>query len=234
MQKYFYRGRVDTTALTSMVSGLLAEAADPGKAAPMAAYMKTDMPFYGAQKKARVPVARAVRNAFPPASHAEYVAAVEALWALPHREEKYIALSYARSFDDFVEIDSLPMYRRLIVDGSWWDFVDEIASKLVGRVLEKERSAVTPIIRSWIPDEELWLRRTSIICQLGHKSDTDTDLLGDACVGNLGDEDFFIRKAIGWALREYAKTDSDWVRRFVARRRGELSALSYREATKHL
>ena len=233
-QRCLYCGGVDSVALTSMVSGMLAEAANPEKAVSMAAYMKTDMPFYGVQKKDRLPVMRAVSAAFPPSSHASYASAVESLWAMPHREEKYIAVSYARAFDDFVCADSLTLYRRLIIEGAWWDFVDEIASKLVGQALMKERQVVTPIIRSWIIDDDLWIRRTSIICQLGHKADTDLDLLGEACALNLSDSDFFIRKAIGWALREQAKTSPDWVRRFVSEHREGLSTLSYREATKYL
>jgi 3-methyladenine DNA glycosylase AlkD len=213
---------------------MLAEAADPLKAAPMAAYMKTEMPFYGVQKNGRLPVVRAACVGFPPSSEAEYSDAVRALWTLRHREEKYIALAYARSFDEYVGPVTVPLFRRLIIEGAWWDFVDEIATKLVGRALEKSRREVTPTIRLWVRDENLWIRRTSIICQLGHKEGTDTALLNDACVGNLGDTDFFIRKAIGWALREQAKTDPEWVRAFITDYRDELSALSYREATKHL
>jgi len=225
---------VDVEALTSMVSEMLNGSADPAKASAMAAYMKTDMPFFGVQKKDRLPVTRAARDEFPPSSETEYTDAVAGLWVLPHREEKYIAVAYARAFDDYVGIPTMPLFRRLIIEGAWWDLVDEIATKLVGRTLEKDRREATPAIRSWIRDENLWIRRTSIICQLGHKGDTDTELLSDACVYNLADTDFFIRKAVGWALREYAKTDADWVRRFAVEHRDRLSALSYREATKHL
>ena len=90
------------------------------------------------------------------------------------------------------------------------------------------------MVRGGIDDLDRWRRRASIICQVGAKAETDVDLLGDAIVPNLADRDFFIRKAIGWALREHAKTDPDWVRRFVSTHRGELSPLSYREATRHL
>jgi 3-methyladenine DNA glycosylase AlkD len=213
---------------------MLADAADPLKAGPTAAYMKTDTPFYGVQKAGRTPILRAVMRDFPPEGLDGYLDAVSALWVLPHREEKYVALGYARAFDEYIESASLPLYRRMIIEGAWWDFVDEIASKLVGRLVAKERVNVAPKVRSWIRDDDLWLRRTSIICQLGHKTETDIELLSDACVANLGDPDFFIRKAIGWALREYAKTDPEWVRAFVRVHREELAALSYREATKHL
>ena len=89
-------------------------------------------------------------------------------------------------------------------------------------------------MRAWIDDRDLWLRRTSIICQVGHKESTDEGLLFDACASRLHEGEFFIRKAIGWALREYAKTDPDAVRAFVDNHRDEMSGLSIREAAKHL
>ena len=225
---------MDTKALTTMVSESLAEVAEPEKAGPMAAYMKTGMPFYGVQEASRVPILRKVVRSGAPLDRAEYNRNVSALWALPHREEKYIALGYARAFDQYVDHANVALHRRLIAEGAWWDFTDEIATKLVGRALEKERVQVTPTMRQWIGDDERWIRRTSIICQLGHKSGTDTDLLSAACVSNLADQDFFIRKAIGWSLREHSKTDPDWVRTFVAECGTELSSLSRREATKYL
>jgi len=225
---------MDTRALLEVVRLGLIAAADPAKAGPMAAYMKTDMPFYGVQKAGRTPIMRRLKREFSPQDRAEYGEAVFALWRLPHREEKYLALSYARAFDEFIVFGSMPLYEQMVTEGAWWDLVDEVASWLVGRVLLKERNRTEPVVRSWIPSGDMWLKRTSIICQLKHKADTDTSLLADACTANLPDGEFFIRKAIGWALREYAKTDPDWVRGFVADHRAEMSGLSCREATKHL
>jgi 3-methyladenine DNA glycosylase AlkD len=93
---------------------------------------------------------------------------------------------------------------------------------------------VQPVIREWSERPERWLRRASIICQLDAKASTDLTLLTDVIEANLADREFFIRKAIGWALRQYARTDPDWVREFVAAHRDTLSPLSYREAIKHL
>jgi len=225
---------MDTRALMEVVRSELAAVADPAKAGPMAAYMKTDMPFYGVQKAGRTTVMRRLKQEFPPLHRDDYEVAVLALWGLEHREEKYLALAYARVFDEFIQTDSMPLYKRLIAEGAWWDLVDEAASRLVGRVLLKERVRAEPTIRSWIANEDMWLRRTSIISQLKHKDRTDKRLLDDACTANLADTEFFIRKAIGWALREYAKTNPDWVRGYVDRHRDDLSDLSHREATKHL
>jgi 3-methyladenine DNA glycosylase AlkD len=225
---------MDVEELIEATQRELRGVADPARAAPMAAYMKTDMPFYGVQKAGRSSVLRTLKRDHPPDDVTEYREAVLGLWQLPHREEKYLAISYARAFNEYITTDAMELYERLLVDGAWWDFVDEIASHLVGRVLLRERSDLAPTMRSWISADNIWLRRTSIICQLRHKAETDTAMLDDACTSNLPDTEFFIRKAVGWALREYAKTDPDWVRSYVETHQGELSGLSYREATKHL
>lgn len=200
----------------------------------MAAYMKTDMPFYGVQKAGRTTITRELTRRFPPDDRTAYADLALSLWNLPHREEKYIALAYARAFDTYIDAGSVPLYKTLIIEGAWWDFVDEAATKLVGGALQNDPVPVTPIMESWISDEDLWLRRTSIICQLGRKVGTDRELLEHACLANLSDGEFFIRKAIGWSLREYAKTDPDWVRQFVAIHGDAMSGLSVREATKHI
>ncbi len=220
--------------LTDLVAQRLASAAHPEKAASMAAYMKTDTPFYGVQTPARVPILKQALRDFPPQSRADYRQAVLALWAQPHREERYLAIEYASSFPRYVTASSLPIYRRMIVEGAWWDFVDSLAIHLVGQVLAGQRAATTPKVEAWIDHPDLWLRRSSIICQIGHKEATDTELLFDACERRMHEQEFFIRKAIGWALRDYAKTDPESVVAFVTEHRESLSGLSYREATKHL
>ncbi len=227
-------GGVDVEMLVEFVADRLVEAADPNKAGPMAAYLKTDMPFYGVQKAGRVPVLRDAVKQFPPTDRSDYRGAVLALWNQPHREEKYLAIGYARSFPQFVTLSSVPLYRRMIVEGAWWDLVDETAIHLVGDVLRRQRDRMTPKVETWIDDRDMWLRRTSILAQIGHKDATDARLLFDACERRMHETEFFIRKAIGWALRDYAKTNPDAVTAFVVEHRDELSGLSYREATKHL
>ena len=225
---------MDIDGLVDLVAHGLSEGADPAKAAPMAAYLKTDTPFYGAQKAVRVPVQREAVRCFPPADRSEYRRAVLALWNQPHREERYLAIGYARSFPKYVTLASVPLYRRMIVEGAWWDFVDSLAIHLVGQVLLNQREATTPKVTAWIDDPDMWLRRSAIIGQITHKQATDTALLFDACARRMHETEFFIRKAIGWALRDYAKTDPSAVVAFVMEHRDELSGLSFREATKHL
>ena len=131
------------------------------------------------------------------------------------------------------QLELLPLCQEMIVTGAWWDHVDAVSHR-VGAMLLSHRPALLPMIRDWSIDPDRWLRRTSIICQLGFKDRTDAALLKEVIAPNLADPDFFIRKAIGWALREYARTDPDWVRRFVSAHEGSLRALSRREAMKHL
>lgn len=224
---------LDLDALTGEVARSLEAAADPRKAEEMAAYLKSDMPFRGVQKPARKPILRAVVDRHPPATAGEYRDAVNALWRMPHREEKYLALGYARHFDRYVGVGRVSLFRRLVREGAWWDLVDETAIHLIGRALAKQRVAVTPTVETMMEAPSLWERRTAIICQIGHREATDCGLLFAACTTHLDEGDFFIRKAIGWALREYAKTDEDAVRFYVAEHRERMSALSIREATKH-
>jgi 3-methyladenine DNA glycosylase AlkD len=224
----------NTGAMTSFVAAELAAVADRTKAARMAAYMKTDMAFYGVQKADRTRMLREVVRRFPAADRAEYRAQVSALWRRPHREEKYLAIAVARAYPRYVTLSSAPLYRRMIVAGAWWDLVDDIAIHLIGAVLVRQRSQMTPRVTAWIDDPDLWLRRTSIICQVGKKDDTDESLLFAACSRRMHEKEFFVRKAIGWALRDYARTAPEAVLGFVIEHRDQMSGLSFREASKHL
>ena len=212
----------------------LARRADPEKATGMQAYMKTDMPFYGVQKPARAEILRELVRRFPPSDRVGYEGLVGALWQLPHREEKYLALGVARHFHEFVVPDALPLYRGLIVEGAWWDLVDEVATHLIRDLVVGYPDHVWPTVDTWIDDDDMWLRRTAIICQVGAGENTDAARLLRFCEARAFEQEFFIRKAIGWALRQYARIDPDGVARFVVEHRDQLSGLSYREATKHI
>jgi 3-methyladenine DNA glycosylase AlkD len=219
---------------TAYAASSLAARADPAKVAGMQAYMKTDMPFYGVQKPDRVPIVRRLAADFSPTDREEYEALVLSLWRLPHREEKYLALGVARAHRPFIVPESLPLYRRLIVEGAWWDLVDEVTTKLVRALVTSYPEEVWGEVESWVNDPSLWLRRAAVLSQVGAKEQTDAARLFRFCRQLAPEKEFFIRKAIGWALREYSKTDPEAVARFVAEHRSELSPLSLREASKYL
>lgn len=215
-------------------SSALAGLADPEKAAGMQAYMKTDMPFYGVQKPGRVPVNRHLIRGFPPSDRDEYEALVLGLWNLQHREEKYLALGVAYGHRQFIVPASIPLYRRLIVEGAWWDLVDEIATHLIRHLVLTFPTESWPVVDAWIDDDNMWLRRTALLCQVGARDRTDARRLFEFCLKRADETEFFIRKAIGWALRDYARTDPGAMADFVNTNRHRLSGLSFREATKHI
>ena len=224
--------------LVEAVRAALRAVADPVKAEPMRAYMKSAMPMLGVHQPVRAAALRPVLAAHPLPDAGRWRAAVLALWRdATYREERYAALSVARHrpYGRFLlgEPDrSLELLDELVVTGGWWDLVDEVATKLVGPLLRAAPEVVTPALRAWATDGDRWRRRTAVICQIGAKDRTDTALLAAAVEANAADPDFFLRKGIGWALREHAKTDARWVRDFVAGH--GLSPLSRREALKHL
>jgi 3-methyladenine DNA glycosylase AlkD len=225
---------MDREHIASMVQDALAERADSDKARQMAAYMKTDMPFYGVQKPGRAEVFRHLKKDFVPADRDQYQELVTTLWELPHREEKYLAQAAARAFPAFIVPDSLPLYLRFIVEGAWWDLVDATATNLIRELVLRYPDETWPVVDGWIDQDNLWLRRAAILCQVGATDHTDTNRLFRYCSSRAHETEFFIRKAIGWALRDYARTDPGAVAAFVAANRTSLSGLSYREASKHI
>ena len=122
----------------------------------------------------------------------------------------------------------------MIVSGAWWDYVDAIATRQLGELLRKYPTRMAAILRKWAIDDDIWLRRSAILAQLNFKADTDLALLYDCIRPSLGRSEFFLRKAIGWALRQYARTNPDEVLRYVRDHRAELSPLSIREALKRI
>lgn len=212
----------------------LAAAADPAKAQQMQRYMKSEMPFLGVQKPKCTQVTRSALNEHRFTSRDEWIDTVLLLWrTAAYREERYAALDLAARYPKWRDPTLVPVYDELIVTGGWWDYVDEIASRCVGPLLRDYPADMVPVMRSWSTDPDIWKRRVSIICQLGSKDVTDLELLRGAIEANISDQDFFLRKAIGWALRQHARNDPRWVRAFVDSH-PELSPLSKREALKHL
>jgi 3-methyladenine DNA glycosylase AlkD len=224
-------------ALVHGIRTTLAEHADAGRAAQQQRYMKSVLPYRGLGSPRLKAALRPILASAHWADRETWEATVRALWdEAAFREERYAALALARhrSARDWQDPPVLGLYRHLVVTGAWWDMVDEIASHLVGDVLARHRAEVTPVIREWAGDDDLWLRRTAVLCQIRHRGDTDTALLHDVIEANVDDRSFWLRKAIGWALRSHARVDPDWVRAEVAGYGDRMSGLSRREALKHL
>lgn len=213
-------------------------AAEPGRAASAQAYMKSIMPFVGIAATPMRAVCRQVFAAHPLQDAASWQAAILDLWRnAEYREERYAAieLSGVKRYRPWQTPAVLPMYEEMIVTGAWWDYVDVIAIHRVGEYLLRDYPA--PMKRTmgrWSRDENLWKRRTSILSQITFKADTDLDLLYGCIRPSLSSKQFFLRKAIGWALRQYAWTDPREVERYVREHEADLSPLSRREALKNV
>jgi 3-methyladenine DNA glycosylase AlkD len=215
----------------------LAAAGDPDRAVQQQAYMKSAMPFRGVTLPEVRRIAKAALKEHPLRDQSDLIAAVRDLWDnANYREERYAGLTVLQvpKHRSWRDLSLLPLYEHLVVTGRWWDFVDDLASHSIGELLRAYPTQVAPVMRSWASDDDLWRRRAALVCQVGAKAETDPELLADIITGAVGERDFFVRKGIGWALRDYARTDPAWVRSFVAEHADRLSPLSIREATKHL
>jgi 3-methyladenine DNA glycosylase AlkD len=208
----------------------LSHRADAVQAGPMRAYMKDRFPFFGIKSPVRASLVRDFITArgLPPIDEIESVAM--RLWQAPERECQYAALDLTERSLKRLPPESIAWIERLIVTKSWWDTVDQIASHLVGGLFRTYPDLRDQWIDRWRIADDLWLRRTTLIFQLGAKRETDAELLFALIQENLASREFFIQKAIGWALREYAKTDRPAVEAFVAAT--PLAPLSRREALK--
>lgn len=234
------RRMVPTSASADLLTQLRTElqrAADPAKAAGMQAYMKSAMPYHGVPA---VPMRLICKQLFAPLrfdSAAQWRAAVLALWRnAEFREERYAAIELTehRLARPFQDLEALPMYEEMIVTGAWWDHVDAIATHRLSALLKREPAVLGRIMREWSRCDDLWKRRSAILCQIPLKKQTDPVLLAD-CIGPaLPSREFFLRKAIGWALRQYADTAPQWVIDYVRAHETELSPLSKREALRKL
>jgi 3-methyladenine DNA glycosylase AlkD len=223
--------------LVETVRAALTEVAEPEKAPEMARYMKSAMPFLGVPKPARAAALKRVLAGVPLPNAAAWRRAVISLWRdARYREERYAALELARDrrARAFHDMDALPMYEEMITTGAWWDYVDTIAAHCVGLMLERHPAPVRAAMLAWSTDHDMWKRRTSILCQLRFKERTDLKLLYACIEPSIGSTEFFLRKAIGWALRQYAWTDPREVARWVKKNEARLSGLTRREALKNI
>ena len=208
----------------------LKAAASPDDAVAMKAYMKNKFEFLGIKTPARRKLAKIFFKQQTD-SVIDWVF-INGAWNNPYRELQYAALDYLEICKKLLTPTDLPHLKKLAQTKSWWDtidFLDRLVGSIIARFPETKE-----IILSWSCDKDFWLRRLAIDHQLLRKEETDTELLEKILVNNLGQTEFFINKAIGWALRDYSKTNPDWVKDFIERYRVEMAALSIREGSKYL
>lgn len=205
----------------------------PDKAPVMAAYMKDQFVFLGVRAPDRRAAQKPLLQTMAKASAEELIGFAHRCWAEPEREFQYVAMDVVRKHQPILEPDHLDDLAELITTKSWWDTVDSLATHSVGPLVARHRE-LSRTMDQWINDDNLWLARTAILHQLFYKEQTDAERLFGYAQTRASDSEFFIRKALGWALRQYARVDPDAVQEFVAIHADELSGLTKREALKHL
>jgi 3-methyladenine DNA glycosylase AlkD len=205
---------------------------DPARAAPMAAYMKHHFAFLGIPMPARVAALKPLlQNGTPTSS--ELMRLVRDLWALPEREYQYAAIgALERHWKRLESADLKPLCALVTTQNPWWDTIDLVASTVAGGMVKRDTKLVS-LMDAYSSHDNLWSRRIAILHQLKYKSHTDEEVLFRYALQNSGHESFWIRKALGWALREYAKIAPEAVLEFVERHQDSFSSLTVREALKH-
>lgn len=224
-------------ALIAELKKRLKDQADPERAPGMQAYMKSEMPYLGVASTPLKALAREVFAAHPIEDAETYRDTILELWRkAKFREERYgaILLAETKRYAKFRALELLPMYEEMIVSGAWWDYVDTLATHGLAELMKKHPKEMKPLMRAWSKSDNMWKARSSILCQNQLKEELDLRLLYECIEPSIASKEFFLRKAIGWALRELAWRDPDEVVRYVKKRKSELSGLSKREALKNV
>ncbi|MEM9090797.1 MAG: DNA alkylation repair protein [Cyanobacteria bacterium P01_F01_bin.53] len=222
--------QLDMEQYLQALQALFSQHADPVKAVPMKKYMRNQFEFLGIKSPEHTRLFKqfVAEHGLPTVAQLEPL--ILTLWQWPEREYQYLALSFLRRLRSQLAPAIAPTIETLIVEKSWWDTIDSLASHTVGDLYTRYPQEMAVYITRWRSHSNFWLRRTTLLFQLGYKSKTDEALLFSLVRENLGSKEFFINKAIGWALREYSKTAPTAVQQFVETT--ELASLSRREALK--
>jgi 3-methyladenine DNA glycosylase AlkD len=233
----FRQGHGSARKLIAGLRSALRAHADPGRAVRGRAYMKSAMPMYGVNAATLRRIARQVFRQFPLADFRHWHDTVQALWrGARYREERLCAILLCDEpgYRCHQTMQALPLYEEMIATGAWWDLVDPIAAHQVAFLLKHYPKQMDPILRRWSRSDNIWKRRAAILSQLRRGAGTDLTLLYRCIEPSLGSDEFFLQKAIGWALRDYAWHDMAEIKRYVKEHQDRLSSLSRREALKHL
>lgn len=219
--------------LIEELESAFSKAGDTTRAAGQKKYLRNQFEFFGLTSPERRNLQKPIFTKHPIKEYQELVDTVHEMWMKEERDFQHSAIQLWIKYEKMWTLDTLEEFRRCITTKSWWDTVDDLASNCVGKLISSHPE-LQKDMNEWIEDENLWTRRTAIIHQLKYKNKTNEEMLFRFCKDRASENDFFIRKAIGWALRQYAKTKSEQVKEFCAENKEILSPLSYKEATKYL
>lgn len=200
--------------------------------AKMGSYMKNNFPFLGIKKSDTAPIIKSLFKHGLPDTKEATINLVDDCFNEPEREYHYIGMIILNKNEKMFDVRDLAYLAQLIQTHSWWDSIDTIAPNIVGNIVLREREAGEAVMREWNQQDNMWLIRASILHQLKYKTQMNEAILTEMILNVKGHPDFFVRKAIGWILREYSKTNAQFVIDFVATH--QLSPLSEREALKWL
>lgn len=218
------------TSYIKSLEDLFSQSANPDNAFYMKKYMKDKFKYFGIQSKTRHEITKPFlkKDTLPTIENLDVL--IRELWAKPQREFQYFGIELVEKYSKQLNKNNLPLIEFMVTNKSWWDTVDSIATRVAGDLFRNYPELIIPVTKKWMASDNLWLQRTSILFQLKYKSLTDIDLLFKFIKTLEGSKEFFINKAIGWALREYSKTDPQIVIKFVNSH--NLAPLSKREAVK--
>lgn len=206
---------------------------NPEKAGPMQRYMKTEQPFFGIQKPLRAQLIRDELRRHPVEDPEGYRSTVQTLWRDSRRESQYAAIDIAMHYIRWRTDEHWDLYRVLVHTATWWDTLDSIATNLIGPCLLKNREHQIEL-DEWATWKSVWVRRAALLAHLKHNREADLEAIERTILTLTADRQFFIQKSIGWVLREYSKTNADWVRLFIEQHRSQFSNLAIREGSKYL
>ena len=197
----------------------------------MSKYMQDKFRFLGIRGATRTEI---YKKYFPDARKTKIIDwdFVESCWNKEEREFQYVVVYYLKAMQKFLKREDISKLKYLIVTKSWWDTVDLLAKVIGSLVIRIE--GYDKIMLEWSKDSNIWLKRVAILYQLSLKDKVDEIILDKILVNNLGDNEFFINKAIGWALRDYSKYNPEWVREFIKKNKDNMANLSIREASKYI
>lgn len=208
------------------------QALDDKIAQAQSAYMRDQFPFFGIMTKNRDIIHKYIIKQADITDQKDLIDLIYSLWSKQERDYHYFASDLAIKYKKICDANFIETIKFMIINKSWWDTVDNIAVNILGPLIEKHPE-LSNIIDTWVTDSNFWVRRSALLFQLRYKKNTDAAKLFSYCKQLAHEKEFFIRKAIGWVLREYSKTDPVAVKEFIAQNKNILSPLSIKEGSKY-